>query len=70
MTVHNIRQKEFNDLYNSHDLLPFFRIKSFWAKIKLVFFTVDYDNQITFITPKSNSVISRIKKWTEGLFPV
>ena len=43
MTVEQIRIKEFNKLYNIFDLLPFYKIKSFWNKIGISFFIPLYN---------------------------
>ncbi len=70
LTLRQQRLKEFYSLYNITDLLPFFRLKSFWKKISLKFFVPVFSNPLRVIDKKIESFFDDVLRFIQGFKPV
>jgi hypothetical protein len=70
--IERLRNEEFYKLFDSRDLLPFYKLKGFWAKISLVFLSVN-DLVVDIVSAFSLSniliPISGPMKFVQGLYP-
>lgn len=69
MTFRQQIQKEFNALYSIYDLFIFRRIKSFWAVIKISFFTPVYETTVGFLISVSE-ILCPQKRYIQRFKPL
>ena len=73
MTVTQQRNAEFYALYNTVDLFPFMRIRSFWSKIALPVIeniACSITSTLSYFRGVFIGVTSDVQKYVQGFYPV